>query len=521
MADDVIRAYTNGKLPKSFEVDRGEKSKTSLVDLLHSSLLALNPNDAEDGIRPDAMYSVIQDYAKADASTSLMNRNGEITHPRDESIRWVPSQRVHLSALDTFNNWLTTNVANYLSTRNIWKSIGPNRFLYSFGPRGSGRSSAVASFCSTNKINLHYIRNEFYKPGELLQIFEYAKVKQPCIVYFNDADRITGNSKAMEYLSAAMKLHLNNVTSNVWVILSSRVAPLKAFALNSPMGDYFTTYGSAVSTPSLCNAKEIRDLLNVFFMRLVQVEDFCDIEGPWMAIINSLINKSMYHTAGEIMVFLHSVFREHLLKVSRDYVESIRSQASSSSSSVATSSSSMTFPSVSDFEERLNNLSLENNVPRLTSLRKPEADFIKHEEKWRSFVKTYNLKCDDFERSPPSSSTIASPKDHHHSISSPQRDKRGRYHYDSDGDNYDPKRHCPKSTNYVPSVPMYSPAYDIDESRSRESSRSRGHQRQPDVLSVPPSSSIHHYPSLPVFQSRSQRDGPGSAVYIEKRPLYR
>lgn len=554
--DDLLHEsappHINGK--SSHVIDKYGKAKALLSSFFSEGLRS--PLSLEEPTCPDALYTVIQDYASVDASSRLMTREGQITHPRDDSIKWSPSKCTHLSTLDPFNVWLKTNISNYMATRNMWKCVGPNRFLYSYGPRGSGRSTAIASFCAVNKINLHYIRNEFYKPGQLMKIFEYAKTKQPCVVYFDGADRLAKKPAALEHMYAAMSLHLNSVTSNVWVVMSTAVSPVEALAAGTRISEHVVEHGTAVSTPALCSTREIRELLDVFFLRLTQTEGFCDMEGSWVKVIQSIVNKSVYHTPNEIMMFLSAIFRDHLSKISETYVEEGRT------------SGSLTVPSIFDFDNHMKNLPRENNKPRLTSFRCPERDFTVHVEQWNMYTKLHNLRKEDHvERFPPLPG-LASPEGYGSGdedlrfISSPSRGKRDRsddHHRRAENPysaEYDSKRHrhhdsyasssssssesqsysgsSSKRSESHTSEPTYRrplrhqhdnddrprrrehEMYDPEEPSYRDHYTNRGHQKHSEVLSVPSHSEVH-YQALPFFQSKHNNQD-SRTVHIPRNP---
>ncbi len=334
--------------------------------------------------RSDARYAVFQDYASADVVPRLRSESGVISHPRDEDNKWNSRMHIQLSSLASFTAWLRSHVASYLKHKSMFrKALGPQRLLYSFGPRGAGRSSVVTSFCSNNSINLYYIRNDFFEGDQVLKILEFAKANQPCVVYFDGAHHIVGRQDHLEYLHAAMRNVLNPVVDDVWIVLSSKLQPLEVFPRRSNIASYLTNYGKVVYTPALTNRTEIRDLVDIFMERLAGVKTFCAQRGDWEGVINKLLSQSVYHTPKELYNFLTQIVRDHLI-----YISEFEDRRESSPC-----------PSWRLFLRHLENCPRENSHSCLATMRDmPEREHLEMNRVWRDYCASSGVLSDTDDR---------------------------------------------------------------------------------------------------------------------------
>jgi hypothetical protein len=334
--------------------------------------------------RDDHEYAEWQDYASADTATRLVP-GGCVTHPRDTHNKWKLKEQLHIPVLDTFNEWLDDNVKGYLKTKKSWGSfVGPNRFLFSYGPRGAGRSSAVTTFCAENNINLYYIKNSFYESGQMLKIFKFAQEHQPCIVYFDGAHHIMSNAVALEYLTAAIRHRLNFVTDNVWTVLSSHAAPTVAFPYGTNVRKLLHDSGNVVSTPALTDNSVLQSVVAHLLWRLSGCNDLRAQDEAWTSVLGKMALRAQYHTAGEIHTFLVGVFRAHLSGLLQRRVDR---------QSIVDGFSDKC-PSPEMFHKYMDNCSNEKGELRLSSLRNPKTEFYEHDREWRSFCQVNNIQID-------------------------------------------------------------------------------------------------------------------------------
>jgi hypothetical protein len=435
------------------------------------------------GKRHDSMYAILQDYASTDAESRLKTTKGEITHPRDPHNKWKPANHLDLSVQRSFTKWLKCNISNFLKNRSVWSPfVGPHRFLYSFGPRGSGRSTVVTNFCATQHVNLYYIVNSFFEDKQIIRIVEYAKTRQPCVVYFDGAHHIMRDPHALEHLNAAMRRYLDPISDNVWIVMSSYVQPTVSFDAGKNITKYMLRHGSVVYTPALANNVEIRELVDLFLYRITTIFGFANSNSEWATVIRSLISKSKYHTAQEILEFIRMVFRTHWLKLSK----------------LDDPSTMGKYPSTAVFTKHLESLPREHGTPRLTSLRNPESEYEAYTQEWTRFCAFYNFKVGYVgdQKSEKRQRTTEPPRDRERERQEARQHRENferEMNYTPPRTDYSvasPSRHC---TSYVPDDghDYYQPL-----------------QRQP-LRSVPSSSRTTDYPPMP---NRSEE-----SAYIPRR----
>lgn len=209
---------------------------------------------------------------------------------------------------ESLQTWMDNNISSYVSHPNEWSErMYPSRICYIYGMEGNGKITCVANFCQKKRINLLFVKPYFIDSFAFLEYTTLAKEKQPCIIYFDNATSLISDTQTTCSFIAAIKGDLDPKLHNVWVMLSSDLAPFRTTPL---FADFVRDNGSVLYVP-LIDRFDIRlDFVIICFYALCgptfKVETLDDIE--WRHVFENIANSAEGCTMREMYQFMHKVF---------------------------------------------------------------------------------------------------------------------------------------------------------------------------------------------------------------------